>query len=168
MLPPALADLSQSAFTNDLQFHSASISLKTLELNKAVTFGAKLPVVLASFNYGLNYKYETPVADGRTFVPAWTFGLQATMPIDSLIPVVSKNFNQLKEAELQIENAKLLVEQLKSSLRTQALTLLLQDQNRGSEHKKPEREHQTRKDRTGYGERTVQRGPALKPGKIRG
>jgi len=125
VLPRRIRSRDDSIFTNNFQLESLDSAILSLQVSKAVILADRLPSVSAGFNYKYDYKKENPLAAERSALWGWTLGLQLTLPLDEWIPVVSRNNNQLKEADLQIAKNRLARVQLFAQLLTQASQLEL-------------------------------------------
>ncbi len=120
-------EILNMAFSNDINLLNIDTSIKIAKLSKEIAKGGMYPTLGAFFNYGYDLSKTNSFSTvDRTWNSSWSAGLQLSMSFDSLIPVVSKTWNSVREAEKNIESLELQRSMATNSITLQVQSLLLQ------------------------------------------
>jgi outer membrane protein TolC len=94
------AELIDLALSNSIAMKEENVNMRISELQEKIVDSMNVPTLSAFFNYDYNYqKTNQTLPVERTWNPSWNAGIQLSWSLDSLIPVVSRNYNSHIEAE---------------------------------------------------------------------
>ncbi len=114
------------SLSNDINLKAMDAGIKIAKLAKDVSQGGMYPTVGAFFNYGYDLSKTNSFAPvDRTWNSTWNAGIQLSMSFDSLIPFISKTWNNAEEAQKNIESLEVQKDILTNAVTLQVQTLLL-------------------------------------------
>ncbi len=119
--------LISMALSNNILLKNIEIDIKIYSLQGKLVEAGNMPSLSAFFNFNYNYeKTNASIPIDRAWNSSWNTGLQLTIPIDSLIPVVSRNWNNRIEIEKNIKILEIQKHQIYDTVSLQVQSLLIQ------------------------------------------